>query len=48
MKQIKEKVRRKVKYLAISYKQTSDKDRLALKMFGIMMLVYVWWVSLVM
>jgi hypothetical protein len=47
MKQIKEKLRRKVKYWSISYKQASRPDRLSLGMFALMMLVYLWWAFLV-
>ena len=43
MKQIEEKFRRKVKYLRISYKQASGRDRLLLGLYGLLILVYVWW-----
>jgi len=47
MKQIREKLRRKVKYWRISYKQASGPDRLSLGMFALVMLVYAWWAMLV-
>jgi hypothetical protein len=47
MKQIEEKFKRTVKYLRISYKQASGRDRLYLGLFGLMVLVYAWWVILV-
>jgi len=47
MQQIKEKLRRKVKYWRVSYKQASAPDRLSLGMFALMMLVYAWWAVLV-
>jgi hypothetical protein len=42
MKHIREKLRRKVKYWRISYKQVSGPDRLSLGMFTFIMLVYAW------
>lgn len=42
MKRIEDKFKRIVKYLSISYKQTSGRDRLAIGMF-LMLLAYEWW-----
>ena len=47
MKQIQEKVKRTVKYWRISFKQTSGRDRLYIGLFALLMLTYVWWVSLI-
>lgn len=47
MKQIEEKLRRTMKYLRVSYKQASGRDRLYLGLFGLMMLVYAWWAFIV-
>jgi len=46
MKRIEEKLRRKVKYWRISYQQANGHDRLAIGLFALMMLAYVWWVAL--
>lgn len=47
MKQLKEKLKRRMKYLRVSYQQTSGRERLSLYMFVLVMLVYAWWVILV-
>ena len=47
MKQIEEKLKRKMKYLRISYKQASGRDRLSLGLYSVLILVYVWWYFLV-
>ena len=47
MKHIKEKFKRIMKYLRISYRQASGPDRLFMGMFGLLMLVYAWWVAMV-
>lgn len=47
MKQIEEKLKRKVKYWRVSYLQASGRDRLSVGMFMIMILIYMWWVSLI-
>jgi hypothetical protein len=47
MKQIEEKLKRKVKYWRISYMQASGRDRLYMGLYGIVILVYAWWVFLV-
>ena len=47
MKPIKEKLKRIVKYVCITYQQTRERDRLSLAMFAVLMLVYAWWVILV-
>jgi hypothetical protein len=47
MKRTKEKFKRIVKYLCVSYKQANRQDRLSLGMFALMMLVYAWWAILV-
>ena len=47
MKRIKEKFKRTVKYLRVSYMQASGRDRLSLGMFVVVMLTYTWWVILV-
>ena len=43
MKQIEEKLKRKVKYLRISYRQASGWDRLYMGLYGVLILVYTWW-----
>lgn len=47
MKQIEEKFKRKVKYLRISYKQASGRDRLLLGLYSVLILVYAWWYFLI-
>jgi len=47
MKRIEEKLKRKVKYWRISFLQASGRDRVSLGMFMILILVYMWWVSLI-
>lgn len=47
MKQIKEKLKRNMKYLRVSYQQASERDRLSLGLFALLMLIYTWWVTLV-
>jgi hypothetical protein len=46
MKRIEEKFKRKVKYWRVSFLQASGRDRVSLGMFRVLILVYVWWVSL--
>lgn len=43
MKQIEQKLKRKVKYLRISYKQASGRERLHLGLYSVLILVYAWW-----
>jgi hypothetical protein len=47
MKEIEEKLKRKVKYWRISYQQASGRDRLLMGMYTLMVLIYAWWVFLV-
>ena len=47
MKQLEEKLKRKMKYWRVSYLQTSGRDRLSLGMFMVLILVYTWWFTLV-
>lgn len=47
MKRIEEKLKRKVKYWRISFLQASGRDRVSLGMFMTLILVYMWWVSLI-
>ena len=47
MKQLEEKFKRKMKYWRVSYLQASGRDRLSLGMFMVLVLVYMWWFSLV-
>jgi hypothetical protein len=46
MKRLEEKFKRTVKYWRISYKQASGRDRLYIGLFALMILTYVWWLSL--
>ena len=46
MKQIEEKLKRKVKYWRITYQQANGQERLYLGLFALMMLAYIWWVAL--
>ena len=43
MKQIEEKLKRKVKYWRIGFKQASERERLYLGLYGVLILVYTWW-----
>ena len=43
MKQIEEIFKRKMKYWRISYKQASGRDRLYMGLYGVLILVYMWW-----
>jgi hypothetical protein len=36
-----------VKYLRVSYQQASEKERLSLWMFALIMLIYTWWAMMV-
>ena len=47
MKQIEEKIKRKVKYWRISFRQASGRDRLSMGLFSLLLLVYAWWVFIV-
>ncbi|HSL29125.1 MAG TPA: hypothetical protein VK900_08000 [Anaerolineales bacterium] len=47
MKQIEDKLKRKVKYWRVSYQQASGRERLSIGMFALLMLVYTWWVFLI-
>jgi hypothetical protein len=47
MKRIEEKLKRKVKYLRVSYQQASGRDRLSMGLFSLLVLVYTWWVFIV-
>ncbi len=47
MKRIEEKFKRTVKYWRISYQQSSERDRLFIGMFTLMVLVYAWWIFVV-
>jgi hypothetical protein len=44
MKRIEEKFKRTMKYLRVSYKQASGRDRMFMGLFSLMVLVYAWWV----
>ena len=46
MKQIKQKYVRILKYWRISYKQSSERERLIVGVFALMMLTYFWWALL--
>jgi hypothetical protein len=46
MKQIRQKYARIVKYWRISYRQSSDRDRLVVGVFALLMLTYFWWAIL--
>lgn len=46
MKRIKEKYSRIVKYWRVSYKQASDRERLFLGVYALIVLTYVWWAIL--
>ena len=47
MKQIEEKLKRKMKYWRVSYMQASNRDRLLLGAFMLIFLTYAWWMMLV-
>ena len=47
MKQLKEKLKRRMKYLRVSYQQTRGRERLNLFMFAMLMLIYAWWAMMV-
>jgi hypothetical protein len=47
MKRLEEKFKRTVKYFRVSYKQANGRERLYIGLFGLLMLIYAWWVSLV-
>jgi hypothetical protein len=47
MKRIEEKFKRKMKYWRVSYMQASGRDRLYFGLYGIMILVYAWWVFVI-
>jgi hypothetical protein len=47
MKQFEEKFKRKVKYLRVSYKQASGRERLLLGLYSLLILIYAWWYMLV-
>lgn len=44
MKRIKEKFRRTVKYVRVTYKQASINERMLMGLGALVMLVYTWWV----
>jgi hypothetical protein len=46
MKNLKEKFKRRVKYLRVSYQQSRGRERLNLYMFAMLMLIYAWWVMI--
>jgi hypothetical protein len=43
MKRIEEKLKRKVKYWRISLIQASERDRLYYGLYGLSILVFMWW-----
>ena len=47
MKRIEEKLKRKVKYWRVSYLQASERERLSMGMFAVLILVYMWWASVI-
>ena len=47
VKRPKDKFKRLMKYWRVSYQQASEKERLSLWMFALVMLVYTWWAILV-
>ena len=47
MKQLKEKLKRRMKYLRVSYQQTRGQERLSIFLFVLMMFIYAWWALLV-
>jgi hypothetical protein len=46
MKRLKEKFKRQIKYLRVSYQQARGRDRVNIYMFAMLMLIYVWWVMI--
>jgi len=46
MKRIEEKFKRTVKYWRMSYKQASGRDRLYIGLFALLMLTYMWLITL--
>ncbi len=46
MKRIKEKSKRILKYWRISYQQASERERLFMGVYTLMVLAYVWWAIL--
>jgi hypothetical protein len=46
MKRTKAKLKRMVKYYRVSYEQSDKQHRLFMGMFGLMVLVYAWWIML--
>jgi hypothetical protein len=46
-KRPKDKFKRLVKYWRVSYQQASEKDRLSLWMFALVILIYAWWAMMV-
>jgi hypothetical protein len=46
MKQIKQKYERIVKYWRVSFKQSSERERLIVGVFALLMLTYAWWALL--
>jgi len=46
MKRIEDKFRRMVKYWRVSYSQASERERLSVGMFAIVILTYAWWAML--
>jgi hypothetical protein len=47
MKQLNEKFKRTVKYWRVSYQQASERERLSLYMFALLLLIYAWWAMMV-
>ena len=47
MKRIEEKLKRKVKFWRVSYLQASGRERLSMGMFAVLILVYMWWASVI-
>lgn len=47
VKRPQDKFKRFVKYLRVSYQQASEKERLSLWMFALIMLIYTWWAMMV-
>jgi len=43
MKRIEEKLKRKVKYWWISFYQASERERLYYGLYGLSILVFMWW-----
>lgn len=43
----KDKFKRLIKYWRVSYQQSSNKERMSLWMFALVMLIYTWWAILV-